>query len=60
VLREPVGGGGFGYDPVFKPAGYNVSAAELHPDEKNAVSHRSLAFEALMPIVRDLLLGQPT
>ncbi|MET4705422.1 RdgB/HAM1 family non-canonical purine NTP pyrophosphatase [Frigoribacterium sp. UYMn621] len=60
VLREPVGAGGFGYDPVFKPAGYNVSAAELHPDEKNAVSHRSLAFEALMPIVRDLLLGQPT
>ncbi len=60
VLREPVGGGGFGYDPVFKPAGYNVSAAELHPDEKNAVSHRARAFDALMPIVHELLLGQPT
>lgn len=56
VLLEPVGGGGFGYDPVFTPTGYTVSAAELHPDEKNAISHRGRAFEALMPIVRELLL----
>lgn len=56
VLIEPVGGGGFGYDPVFMPAGYSVSAAELHADEKNAISHRSRAFAALMPIVRELLL----
>jgi XTP/dITP diphosphohydrolase len=60
VLLEPVGGGGFGYDPVFKPAGYSVSAAELHPDEKNAISHRGRAFTALMPIVRGFLLGQHT
>ena len=56
VLLEPVGGGGFGYDPIFKPAGYSVSAAELTPDEKNAVSHRGLAFAALMPVVREKLL----
>ena len=55
VLLEPIGGGGFGYDPVFTPTGYSVSAAELHPDEKDAVSHRRLAFEALMPTVRELL-----
>ncbi len=60
VLFEPVGGGGFGYDPVFMPAGFSVSAAELHPDEKNAISHRGQAFDALMPIVRELLLGQHT
>lgn len=60
VLFEPVGAGGFGYDPVFMPAGFSVSAAELHPDEKNAISHRGRAFDALMPIVRQLLLGQHT
>lgn len=58
VLHEPAGGGGFGYDPVFKPAGLSVSAAELRPDEKNAVSHRALAFDALMPIVRRELVGE--
>ena len=60
VLLEPVGDGGFGYDPVFMPVGYGISAAELHPDEKNMISHRARAFEALMPTVRRLLLGQPT
>lgn len=57
VLDEPAGGGGFGYDPIFKPAGYSMSAAELSADEKNAVSHRSLAFDAIMPIVRERLIG---
>jgi XTP/dITP diphosphohydrolase len=56
VLDEAVGGGGFGYDPVFKPAGYSVSSAELHADEKNAISHRALAFAALMPVVRERLV----
>ena len=60
VLLEPIGCGGFGYDPVFRATGYSVSVAELHPDEKNSVSHRRRAFEALIPIVRELLLGQPT
>ncbi len=55
VLEAPVGSGGFGYDPVFKPAGLSVSAAELRPDEKNALSHRALAFAALMPRVREAL-----
>src|SRR4051812_39504447 len=42
VLHEPVGPNGFGYDPIFKPAGLSVSSAELRPDEKNALSHRSM------------------
>ncbi|MGX5681444.1 RdgB/HAM1 family non-canonical purine NTP pyrophosphatase [Schumannella luteola] len=57
VLEEPVGAGGFGYDPVFKPEGLSVSAAELRPDEKNAISHRARAFAQLMPRVRERLLG---
>jgi XTP/dITP diphosphohydrolase len=57
VLEQPVGPNGFGYDPVFKPAGYSVSSAELTPDEKNVVSHRQRAFAAIMPVVREQLLG---
>ncbi|MFP7760927.1 RdgB/HAM1 family non-canonical purine NTP pyrophosphatase [Marisediminicola sp. LYQ85] len=53
VLREARGAGGFGYDPIFAPAGSTKSAAELTSDEKNAVSHRTLAFSALMPVVRE-------
>ncbi|MFT4124381.1 MAG: RdgB/HAM1 family non-canonical purine NTP pyrophosphatase [Microbacteriaceae bacterium] len=57
ILRESAGAGGFGYDPVFKPDGLSVSAAELRPEEKNAISHRALAFRALMPVVRARLLA---
>jgi XTP/dITP diphosphohydrolase len=56
VLREAAGAGGFGYDPIFKPEGLSVSAAELRADEKNAISHRARAFGQLMPIVRRELL----
>lgn len=56
VLLEPVGAGGHGYDPIFKPAGFNVSSAEMSPDEKNEFSHRGLAFTALIPTLRRLLL----
>ena len=56
VLREPAGSGGFGYDPIFRPDGFEVSAAQLSADEKNAISHRHLAFSALAPVVRARLL----
>lgn len=56
VLLEPSGPNGFGYDPVFQPEGLEVSSAQLTADEKNAISHRSMAFGALMPIVRSTLL----
>ncbi|MBW4041897.1 MAG: RdgB/HAM1 family non-canonical purine NTP pyrophosphatase [Acidobacteria bacterium] len=48
VLPAERGTGGFGYDPLFLPADAGGrTAAELSPDEKNAISHRGLAFESL-------------
>lgn len=58
VAREPRGSHGFGYDPVFVPVGLTVSAAQLEPAEKDAMSHRGQAFAALLPVVAEVL-GSP-
>ncbi len=55
LLTAPRGTGGFGYDPVLVPAGLDRSCAELAPDEKNAISHRGIAFRALLPYLVDAL-----
>ncbi|WP_375404832.1 RdgB/HAM1 family non-canonical purine NTP pyrophosphatase [uncultured Amnibacterium sp.] len=48
ILSTSRGSGGFGYDPIFVPdGGDGRSAGELTADEKNAISHRGLAFRAL-------------
>jgi XTP/dITP diphosphohydrolase len=49
VLEAPSGAGGFGYDPVFEPDGEGRSAADMTAAEKDAVSHRTQAFTALLP-----------
>jgi XTP/dITP diphosphohydrolase len=55
LLRERQGEGGFGYDPLFRPDGQSRSAAELAPEEKDAISHRGTAFRAIAPHVARLL-----
>jgi XTP/dITP diphosphohydrolase len=52
LLRAPRGGGGFGYDPVFVPDGWEVTSAEVDPATKDAASHRGQAFRALRPAIR--------
>lgn len=52
IVRDPRGEGGFGYDPLFVPAGMDRTAAELEPDEKNAISHRAQALRGLVEIIR--------
>lgn len=54
VAVRATGDGGFGYDPVFIPEGHDMSAAELTADEKNAISHRTRAFRALIPVLAGL------
>ncbi|PPB50657.1 non-canonical purine NTP pyrophosphatase, RdgB/HAM1 family [Arthrobacter pityocampae] len=49
LLAAPRGAGGFGYDPVLVPNGLDRTCAELAPEEKNAISHRGIAFRALLP-----------
>ena len=44
ILTEMRGDGGFGYDPIFMPDGYNLSYAEFDPLEKNRISHRGKAL----------------
>lgn len=47
ITKEAAGVEGFGYDPLFKPAGWDKTFAEASPEEKNAISHRGKASEAL-------------
>jgi len=47
ILTEPHGDGGFGYDPYFFEPDLDMTFAELHPDQKNELSHRGKAFRAL-------------
>jgi XTP/dITP diphosphohydrolase len=48
ITRNPRGSYGFGYDPVFVPAGLAVTSAELDPAEKNVRSHRAQALRTLV------------
>jgi XTP/dITP diphosphohydrolase len=55
LTRAARGSNGFGYDPIFVPAGETRTSAELEPAEKDAVSHGGLAVRAGGPAVRALL-----
>ena len=53
IAREPRGGGGFGYDPVFIPEGHTQTFAELPPEVKNSISHRAKALAAFRTYVEE-------
>ena len=55
ILLEPIGDGGFGYDPIFMPTGFDKSLAQLPPGVKDEVSHRGIAFRAIIAFIKSNL-----
>jgi XTP/dITP diphosphohydrolase len=53
VIESDRGAGGFGYDPIFVPEGYEMTAAELSAEEKNNISHRGQALIKLKHFLED-------
>jgi XTP/dITP diphosphohydrolase len=48
---RPRGEGGFGYDPIFVPEGWDETMAQLTPEQKDRISHRGRAFRALAEVL---------
>jgi XTP/dITP diphosphohydrolase len=54
IVDPPRGSGGFGYDPIFEPKGFDQTFAEMTPESKNKISHRGQAIAALREGLRDV------
>lgn len=53
IRTSPSGEKGFGYDPVFEPAGYDITFAEMSMEQKNQISHRALAMNKLITFLKE-------
>lgn len=59
ILRQPAGSGGFGYDPLFRPEGFQKSFAQMPLEEKNRISHRGKAFTQLRSFLNKSAPDEP-
>jgi XTP/dITP diphosphohydrolase len=57
LIRTRRGTGGFGYDPIFVPDGFEQTTAEMTAEAKDAISHRGQAFRALTPLITEALIS---
>lgn len=55
LTTTPIGESGFGYDPIFIPDGFEITTAQMNPALKDQISHRGMAFRALVPKVLSAL-----
>ncbi|MFV0516131.1 MAG: XTP/dITP diphosphatase [Aminipila sp.] len=55
IMFDKSGNNGFGYDPLFRPLGYDVSFGEISSEEKNKISHRAKALEELQKLLKENL-----
>lgn len=59
ILREPLGTGGFGYDPLFFVTTHDCSAAQLETAEKNRISHRARAMLQMLQVLKNPRMHLP-
>jgi XTP/dITP diphosphohydrolase len=53
IRHERAGNGGFGYDPVFQPDGYDITFAGMTLEQKNSISHRAMAVDQLVTFLNN-------
>ena len=55
ITTERHGDGGFGYDPIFQPDGFDVTMAEMSAESKNGISHRGMALRKMAEWIAETL-----
>lgn len=54
ITQSKSGSSGFGYDPIFKPAGYDRTFSEMSGEEKNTISHRGIAVQKMVEFLKSV------